>query len=212
MQSSANPSRVAQWSRRIVNLATAVAYTMAATVPATYGNTSIDRQPELVDSDQDAEGDEDDELYPTLTQSATVIPQENIGTPLTIGNGDEIIEASEREENDGGGVGEVHKPETNHRDDVADVDEDEDADADADEETEAIGAVKFPDGNAKSDSDDEDDDIDDPDVEFENESSDVKAGSDGESSEESEVDEEWEAESNDGEDADADALNPNNCM
>ncbi|KAG5294994.1 histone acetyltransferase [Histoplasma ohiense] len=185
---------------------------MAATVPATYGNTSIDRQPELVDSDQDAEGDEDDELYPTLTQSATVIPQENIGSPLTLGNGDETIEASEREENDGGGVGEVHEPETNHRDDVADVDEDEDADADADEETEAIGAVKFPDGNAKSDSDDEDDDIDDPDVEFENESSGVKAGSDGESSEESEVDEEWEAESNDGEDADADALNPNNCI
>ncbi|KKZ62520.1 histone acetyltransferase [[Emmonsia] crescens] len=176
---------------------------MAATVPAAYGNTSIDRQPDLVDSDQDAEGDEDDELYQELPQSATTSPQENVSAPANLGNDAEAIIVSEREASDEGGAGEVDKPGTNDGNDVADVD--------ADEETEAVGAVKFPDGDARSDSGDEDD-VDDPDVEFENESSGVKAGSDSDSSEESEVDEEWEAESNDGEDADADALNPNNCI
>lgn len=194
---------MAQWSRRIVNLAAAVAYTMAATVPAAYGNTSIDRQPDLVDSDQDAEGDEDDELYQELPQSATTSPQENVSTPANLGNDAEAVIVSEREASDEGGPGDVDKPGINDGNDVADVD--------ADEETEAVGAVKFPDGDARSDSGDEDD-VDDPDVEFENESSGVKAGPDSDFSEESEVDEEWEAESNDGEDADADALNPNNCM
>ncbi|KAL2365828.1 hypothetical protein RJZ56_001283 [Blastomyces dermatitidis] len=185
---------------------------MAATVPAAYGNTSIDRQPDLVDSDQDAEGDEDDEFYPSLPQTAPTIPQENVDIPSNLGKDVETITASENEANREDGAGGVDNPEADHKDDIANIDGVADADRDGDEETEAIGAVKFPDGDAKSDSDGEDDDPNDPDVEFENESNGVKADSDDDSSEGSEADEEWEAESNDVEDAEADASNPNNCI
>ncbi|KAK2746570.1 hypothetical protein FQN55_005557 [Onygenales sp. PD_40] len=197
VQSSANPRRVAQWSRRIVNLATAVAYTMAATVPAAYGNTGLDRQPDLVDSDQDAEGDEDYEMYQEIPPDGTTPHPDNTDEPANLGKDVEAIIAEE------GQAGEQQPG-----DEVAeDEDGDADADGEPDDESEAVGAVKFPDGDAKSESD-----ADDADVAFENESSEANRSSSSDSSEESEVEEEWEAESNDHEEADAEALNPNNCI
>ncbi|KAK2805294.1 hypothetical protein FQN50_006194 [Emmonsiellopsis sp. PD_5] len=196
-QSSANPRRVAQWSRRIVNLATAVAYTMAATVPAAYGNTGLDRQPDLVDSDQDAEGDEDYEIYQEIPPAGTTPRPDNTDEPANLGKDVEAIIAEESQ------AGEQQPGDEG----AEDEDRDADADGEPDDESEAVGAVKFPDGDAKSESD-----ADDADVAFENESSEANRSSSSDSSEESEAEEEWEAESNDHDEADAEALNPNNCI
>ncbi|EEH20919.1 hypothetical protein PABG_03150 [Paracoccidioides brasiliensis Pb03] len=187
---------------------------MAATVPASYGNTTIDHQPDLVDSDRDAEGDEDDELYPALPPSATTVsqgiddrtPNDRKDVEAIVTNDQESNEVDIRQPIQDGSAGEDDIPDANDKNFVADVDVDDD------EETEAVGAVKFPDGEPNSDIDDADDDPGDPDAAFENESSESKVNSNIDSSEESEVDEEWEAESNDKDDVDADALNPNNCI
>ncbi|PGH08499.1 hypothetical protein AJ79_05989 [Helicocarpus griseus UAMH5409] len=189
---------------------------MAATVPAAYGSTSIDRQPDLVDSDQDAEGDEDDELYQAIPQPVTTLQQDNVNTTPTLGKDVGAIITGEREASQFEGQQQIEEGSVEKADngEINQEDEDADAVAEAEEETETVGAVKFPDGDGdvKSDSGDEDDDADDPDVAFDNESSEVNGGSDSDSSEGSEAEEEWAAESNDGDDADADALNPNNCI
>jgi len=46
-----------------LNLATATTSGMAATMPATHDELTLDAQPPLIDSDQDAEGEEDTDLY-----------------------------------------------------------------------------------------------------------------------------------------------------
>jgi histone acetyltransferase SAS3 len=170
---------------------------MAATVPATYDNSNIDRQQDLVDSDQDAEGDEDVDLY-SQVQPPEYHQRGNTGDSPTLGKDVEAIIAGQlnshgvREHSEG----DEDERETLEKSDVGDGD------------GEAVGAVKFPDGNRDSDSN-----VDDPDVAFENESSEANGNSDTDSSrDESEVEEEWEAESNDRDEADAEALNPSNCM
>ncbi len=50
----------------VVNLATAVAYAMAATAPVTRGISGIYCRPDLIDSGGDAEGDEGIDIYPPL--------------------------------------------------------------------------------------------------------------------------------------------------
>lgn len=182
----------------VVNLATAVAYAMAATVPATYGSSGIDRQPDLIDSDQDAEGDDDIDIYPPrkppqYRQHGNVVDTPALGKDVEAMIASELENDEIRNHSEGDG-----EQETSEKSEAGDGDGD----------GEAVGAVKFPSGDRDSDSGG-----DDPDVVFENECSEVNGNSDSDSSpDESEVEEEWEAESNDRDEADAEALNPSNCM
>ena len=168
-------------------------------MPATYGSSNIDRQPVLLDSDQDAEGDEDIDLYPSA-QPPEYHQHGKVGETRTLGKDVEAIKIA----------GELDSDEIqNHNDGDGEREPLEKYEAgDGDGDVEVVGAVKFLNGDRGSDSD-----VDDPDVAFENESSEANGNSDTDSSRDgSEVEEEWEAESNDRDEADAEALNPNNCM
>jgi histone acetyltransferase SAS3 len=163
---------------------------MAATVPATYDNSNIDLQPDLVDSDQDAEGDEDVDLYPQA-QPPEYHQRRNAGDSPTLGKDVEAIIASELN------IHEVRMHSEREEEERETLEKSDVGNGDG----EVVGAVKFPDGDRDSD------------VAFENESSEANGDSDTDSSrDESEVEEEWEAESNDRDEADAEALNPSNCM
>lgn len=190
--------RAASGARDTLKLATEVTYTMAATAPATYDDTKADPQANMVDSDQDAEGEEDTDLYQMDQQLQDAVHKADSGEH-------EEDDASQAEhldvpnedlvENKGKGVARPR------------LDED-------DEETVPVGAVKLPEGQINSESEDAESDADDVDAAFEEESNeDNEKSESGSGSDESDgEEEEWEAESNDGEDAEGDKSGRGNCM
>lgn len=162
---------------------------MAATVPATEDDTKVNPQSDVVDSDQDAEGEEDPDLYQMDQQL-----QDAVHKSVSCEQAAEVEagEEAKREEQQG-----------NDKDEGVELPDAEEDDA------EAVGAVKLPEGEAKSDS--EDGEADAP---FEHESNEDngKSEPDSSSDESDAEEEEWEAESNDHEDVDAEKSGRGNCM
>src|SRR5262249_37719472 len=110
---------------------------MAATVPATYGSSNIDSQPDLVDSDQDAEGDEDIDLYPPA-QPPEYHKHGNASDAPRLGKDVETIIA--RELND----------EIQNRSDPDEEQETVEKSEAGDGDVEAVGTIKFPGGDKDS--------------------------------------------------------------
>jgi histone acetyltransferase SAS3 len=157
---------------------------MAATVPPANDNPGkLDSPADQVDSDIDAEGEEETDLYQMDQQLQDAVHRAYSG--------------EEAEENGDSADGDAMRDDANSDRQSGDNDE-----------TEPVGAVKIPDEDASSE--DEDADADgDPAFEDDND----RDASNAESSEgESEPEEDWEAESNGGEDADADIRSRANCM
>jgi histone acetyltransferase SAS3 len=145
----------------------------------------------MVDSDQDAEGEEETDLYEMDQQLQNAVHRAYSGENA---DGDQDADYDEDEDAEG-------EPDTE-----LNINGDND-------DTEPVGAVKMPDTAGSLDNDDAAspaaDAEDDP--AFENPSdSDAPAASP--SSSESEADEEWEAESNSREDAEVDTTVRGNCM
>ena len=167
------------------NLATAVPYTMPATLPPANDVPEMDNQPaDMMDSDQDAEGEEETDFYQMDQQLQYAVHR-----------------AEESMMN-------------NDEDRDADGEPDVEAILDGDnDETEPVGAVKLPDEAAQSSDNDEEDADADADAEadpaFENQSA---AGSSSSSQGSDAEEEEWEGESNIHEDAELGNILRNNCM
>ena len=168
------------------NLATAVPYTMPATLPPANDVPEVDNPPtDMMDSDQDAEGEEETDFYQMDQQLQYAVHR-----------------AEESMDN-------------NDEDRDADGEPDVEAILDGDnDETEPVGAVKLPDEAAQSSDNDEDEDAEaDADAEadpaFENQSA---AGSSSSSQGSDAEEEEWEGESNIHEDAELGNILRNNCM
>ena len=168
------------------NLATAVPYTMPASLPPANDVPEVDNPPtDMMDSDQDAEGEEETDFYQMDQQLQYAVHR-----------------AEESMDN-------------NDVDRDADGEPDVEAILDGDnDETEPVGAVKLPDEAAQSSDNDEDEDADaDADAEadpaFENQSA---AGSSSSSQGSDAEEEEWEGESNIHEDAELGNILRNNCM
>jgi histone acetyltransferase SAS3 len=159
---------------------------MAATVPPANDNPGkLDALPDQVDSDIDAEGEEETDLYQMDQQLQDAVHRAYSGEEA-----EDIGDSADSEA---------------MRDDA-----NSDRLSGDNDETEPVGAVKVPDDEASSEDEDADADADgDPAFEDEND----RDASNAESSEgESEAEEDWEAESNGGEDADADIRSRANCM
>ncbi|PGH07261.1 hypothetical protein AJ80_08021 [Polytolypa hystricis UAMH7299] len=170
-------------------------------MPAAYENTSVEHRPTLDDSDQDAEGDEDIDIYHHLQAPDNVIIQEENNTDQLVGKS--VDGAIDTEQADIAGVEEQLN--TGLEQDPGD--QSEPGEEDHAEDAEAVGAVKLPESEDKSESE-----ADDPDIDYESEVAVESVGSSDASSDESEGEEEWEAESNDNEEADADVSGPNICI
>lgn len=173
------------------NLATAVPHTMSATLPPANDVPEMDNPPaDMMDSDQDAEGEEETDFYQMDQQLQ-----------------DAVHRAEENTMN-------------NDEDRDADGEPDIEAILDGDnDETEPVGAVKLPDEAAQSSDNDEDEDADadaDADAEadpvFENRSASDRAGSSSSSQASDAEEEEWDGESNIHEDAELGNILRNNCM
>jgi histone acetyltransferase SAS3 len=159
---------------------------MAATVPPANDNPGkLDALPDQVDSDIDAEGEEETDLYQMDQQLQDAVHRAYSGEEA-----EDIGDSADSEA---------------MRDDA-----NSDRLSGDNDETEPVGAVKVPDDEASSEDEDADADADgDPAFEDEND----RDASNAESSEgESEAEEDWEAESNGGEDADADIRSRANCI
>lgn len=159
---------------------------MAATVPPANDNPGkLDSPADQIDSDIDAEGEEETDLYHMDQQLQDAVHRAYSG--------------EEAEDNGDSADSEAMRDDANSDQLSGDNDE-----------TEPVGAVKVPDDEASSDDEDADADADaDPAFDDEND----RDASNAESSEgESEAEEDWEAESNGGEDADADIRSRANCM
>ncbi|KAL2005766.1 hypothetical protein VTN00DRAFT_10259 [Thermoascus crustaceus] len=167
---------------------------MAATVPATEDDTKVNPQPDVVDSDQDAEGEEDTDLYQMDQQL-----QDAVHKSVSCEQSDE----EEAAEVEAGQEAKGEEQQGNDKDEGVELPDAEEDDA------EAVGAVKLPEGEANSDS--EDGEADAP---FENESNEDngKSEPDSSSDESDAEEEEWEAESNDHEDVDAEKSGRGNCI
>ncbi|GAD94447.1 protein mst2 [Paecilomyces variotii No. 5] len=191
--------RAASGARDTLNLATEVTYTMAATAPATYDDTKLDPQADVVDSDQDAEGEEDTDLYQMDQQLQDAVHK--------AASGHEDDDASQAGLHDDA---QNQEPQTNKGKDVARSGQEEDDD----DEAVPVGAVKLPEGQADSDSEDAESDDGDADAAFEDESNeDNEKSASGSGSDESDGEEEdWEAESNDGDDGEGDKPGRGNCI
>lgn len=158
-------------------------------MPPPIEETERDLQADLVGSDQDAEGEEETDLYQMDAQLQNAVHRAYSG---------EIAEETENRH-----AGNIESAE----DADAEGEPDPEANTGGDnDETEPVGAVKLPDDAQSSDNEDADADAD-ADPAFENEES-----SAGPSSEESDADEEWEGESNGHEDAKADVISRGSCM
>lgn len=83
-----------------LNLAAAVTYTMAATMPATYDDPRTNTQTDMVDSDQDAEGEEDPDLYELDQRLQDAVQKEDAGEQAE----DEEEAAMESEPTDDGKI------------------------------------------------------------------------------------------------------------
>lgn len=156
---------------------------MAATVPPANDNPGkLDPPADQIDSDIDAEGEEETDLYQMDQQLQDAVHRAYSGE-----------EAEDNGDSD------------SMRDDA-----NSDRQSGDNDETEPVGAVKVPDEDAYSEDEDADADADaDPAFEDDN---DREASNAESSEAESEVEEDWEAESNGGEDADADIRSRTNCM
>lgn len=177
------------------NLATAVPYTMPATLPPANDAPEMDNPPaDMMDSDQDAEGEEETDFYQMQMDQ-------------------QLQDAVHR----------AYSGEVAAEENMMNNDEDRDADGEPDveaildgdnDETEPVGAVKLPDEAAQSsDNDEEDEDADaEADPAFENQSASDRAGSSSSSQGSNAEEEEWEGESNIHEDADLGNILRNNCM
>lgn len=173
---------------------------MAATMPAAYDDTNANPQPDLADSDQDAEGEEDIDVYhsvpPGDTAGGACTPSEQ----LRFG-GNEHTEMKDQysdvqADDTTGHTGKQVEPQTLEHEV---------------EEGDAVGAVKFPEDEVSSHNDDADGD-----AAYENESAveEIEKSDKATSSDDSDAGEDdWEAESNIRDDNEAEEVqNPNNCM
>lgn len=168
-------------------------------MPATQDETKMNPQPDMVDSDQDAEGEEDPDLYQMDQQLQDAVHKSVSCEQAEEEDAAEVEPGEERRS-------EEEQPE-NDQDEGAEVPDAEDDDA------EAVGPVKLPEGAADSDSDDAEADApfeNDSDEDEENAKSEPDASSD-ESDAEEEEEEEWVAES-EHEDADAEKSGRGNCI
>ena len=170
----------------MLNLATALTSTMPATMPPANEAPVMDPPTDAMDSDQDAEGEEETDFYHMDQQLQNAVHRAYSGEAA--GEGTKVDDDRDAE-----GEPDIEA--------VMDGDNDE---------TEPVGAVKLPDEAAQSSDNDEDVDAEaEADPAFEDQS-----GSDNDGSESSSQasDEEWEAESNGHEDAEAEIPSRSNCM
>lgn len=165
-------------------------------MPPAIEELERDLQADVVDSDQDAEGEEETDLYQMDAQLQNAVHRAYSG------------EVAEETGNRHAGNHELNE----------DVDAEGEPDSEANtgggnEETEPVGAVKLPENAQSSDNEDAASETADADAEgeadpaFENNESSAAS-----SSEESDADEDWEGESHGREDAKADIASQGNCM
>lgn len=159
---------------------------MAATVSPVNERGKLDPPADQVDSDLDAEGEEETDLYQMDQQLQDAVHRAYNGE-VAEENGDSSAEVE-----------------------TARADAQSDQDGGDNDETEPVGAVKLPDNEGSSE--DEDADFEtaaDADPAFE---ANDREASDAESSESESEAEDWEAESNGREDADTDIRSRATCM
>ncbi|KAM5470275.1 Histone acetyltransferase [Microsporum audouinii] len=162
---------------------------MAATPLAAYDNSYPEQEPEI-DSEQDAEGDEDPEFYDATAHVGIIMTNEDLDA-----NGDGAYHGKVEGENEGP---------ADEKDPSLIDDENE-----PEEKLDHLTAAP----ESASDAGKSASDADEMDAEFEELSNESNAvGSEVSSETDSEVEEEWEAESNEQEDADTDPPVENNCI
>lgn len=169
-------------------------------MPAAYDDTNANPEPDLADSDQDAEGEEDTDIY------HSVPPPGNIDGEAYTPSGQ--IEAGGIEQTQM--KDEFTNMETNHEMGHTGKQVEPQTLEPEYDEGDAVGAVKFPEDEVSSHNDDAD-----ADPAFENESvvEEIEKSDKATTSDDSDGgDDDWEAESNNRDDNEAEALNPNNCM
>ncbi|KAF9888097.1 hypothetical protein FE257_009233 [Aspergillus nanangensis] len=156
---------------------------MPASVAAAHDDTEMRPPPDAVDSDQDAEGEEETDLYQMDQQLQDAVHRAYSGEVA-----EEAAKASHSEDADAEG-----EPDTDLMVDGAN------------DETEPVGAVKIPDEAPSLDNDDAASEMADPDGDpaFENQSDSEREASRSRSSSH-DSDDEWEGESNGREDVEAD--------
>lgn len=178
------------WRGLMLNLATAVTSTMPATLPPANDVPEVDNPPtDVMDSDQDAEGEEETDFYHMDQQLQNAVHRAYSGE----------VAAEET----------TNKPVDDDRDAEGEPDNEAIMDGDNDE-TEPVGAVKLPDEAAQSSDNDEDADADaEADPAFEHQSGSDNEGSDSSSQA---SDEEWEGESNGHDDVEVEIPSRSNCM
>lgn len=156
---------------------------MAATVPPVNEDPGkLDPPADQVDSDLDAEGEEETDIYQMDQQLQDAVHRAYTG---------EVAE----ENDDSGAEGDVSRDTARSEQNGGDIDD-----------TEPVGAVKLPEDDAEFEDEDAESEAADADADpaFEDERDES-----GESESEAE---DWEAESNGHEDADADIRSHTNCM
>lgn len=176
---------------------------MAATLPASFGKPKVD-DPADIGSDQDAEGDDDIELYPPVEPNGMEVDNGGVGEGAGENVSDEPLDESARQLKNDEEYRELQGTENGGEEG------EEDNDAYGEEDVDyAIPSMKKPSNKKKGDNI-----ADDSDVAYENQSraSDEEVASNQTSDDDSEVDEEWDAESNDKDDADGEELVHNVCM
>ncbi|KAB8273628.1 hypothetical protein BDV30DRAFT_210189 [Aspergillus minisclerotigenes] len=157
---------------------------MTATAPPADDDTEMRLPPDLVDSDQDAEGEEETDLYQMDQQLQDAVHRAYSG---------EVAEESN----------------SASREDDRDAEGEPDSDLDSNgenDETEPVGAVKLPKGKSSLDNEDAADAEGDAAFENQSDSDQDASGSSSSSrgSDEEDDDEEWDGESNDHDDAEVD--------
>lgn len=172
----------------MLNLAVAVTFTMAATVPPANDEPGkLDPPVDPTDSDLDAEGEEETDLYEMDQQLQDAVHRAYTG---------EVDEDGPEEGADG------------NNSSVNGLNGEDDDDND---EAEPVGAVKLPDDDVGSEEDYAESETADADADPGFEANDRDASEPESSDHESEA-EDWEAESNGGEDVETDIRSGSNCL
>lgn len=185
----------------MLNLATATTYTMPATLPPANSISEMDNPPhDAVDSDQDAEGEEETDFYQMDQQLQNAVHRAYTGEVAAEENIDRLPDEDKDAE------GEPDKDAEGEPDVEAILDGDND-------DAEPVGAVKLPDETVQSSDNDEEADADaeaeaDPALEHRRNGDDDDSSS---SSSQASDAEDWEAESNGHEDG-LDTVARGNCM
>lgn len=156
--------------------------------PVTEERGKLDPPPDQVDSDLDADGEEETDLYQMDQQLQDAVHRAYNG---------EVAE----ENGDSGAEGETARDDAKSEQDSGEYDE-----------TEPVGAVKLPDYGGLSEDEDADFEAADADADPAFEEDNEREASDAESSESESEAEDWEAESNGREDADTDIRSRATCM